>query len=205
MTILYLMRHSKSIKGENDPNDSLQVQNEKQVLSLEGEELALEKAKQFNGIDAVYSSNYIRAISTANYIAERNGLDVIIDNDLGERRFGFTSWDDKPEDFELKQFIDENYKFGDGESQKEVKKRMYEAITRILNDNKDKSVVVVSHASALSFLLKTWCDVSIVDHNLLFKYKDKVIYHGKFYNCETFKLEFDDNNDLINISNVKEL
>ena len=204
MTTLYLMRHSKSIKGDIDPSDSLQMQNEKQVLSDEGKQLAEEKAKCFNDIDAVYSSNYIRAISTAKYIAERNSLEVIIDSDLGERKFGFTTWDDKPENFELKQFMDENYKFGEGESQKEVRKRMYNAITRILNNNKDKRAVVVSHASALSFLLKTWCDVSIVDHNLLFKYKDKVIYHGKFYNCETFKLFFDDNNNLIDINNVKE-
>lgn len=204
MTTLYLMRHSKATKDRVDTNDSLQVQNEKYELSLEGEKLAEEKAKYFDNIDVVYASTYVRAIKTAMYIAERNDLEVNIDSDLGERKFGFTSWSDKTDDFERKQFLDEDYKFGDGESQKEVRERMYKAVSRILDANKGKRIVIVSHATAISFLLKKWCSIEIVDDKLLYKYKDKILLHGYFNDCELFKLDFDDNNDLINIDNIKE-
>ena len=206
MTTLYLMRHSKSMQGDNTCNtDSLQVQNEKYILSVEGEKIAEEKAKYFNNIDSLYSSSYVRTICTAKYIAERNNIDINIESDLGERKFGVKTWEERPDDFERRQFLDENYKLGDGESQKEVRDRMYNCIMKIVNDNKDKTIVVVSHATAISFLLKKWCDIKIVDDKLQYSYKDRVIHHGYFDNCETFKLEFDDNNNLIDINNVKEL
>lgn len=41
MTTVYLIRHSKPLKVNNDFNkDSLQLRNEKEVLSVEGEEIA---------------------------------------------------------------------------------------------------------------------------------------------------------------------
>ena len=68
MTIVYLVRHSKPLKvNNNHTKDSLQIQNEKKILSSEGEALAEKHFSDeiFNNIDCVYSSNYIRAISTA--------------------------------------------------------------------------------------------------------------------------------------------
>ena len=44
MTTIYLIRHSKSEKTHNIVNnDNLQIQNEKQFLSIDGEQLAKEK------------------------------------------------------------------------------------------------------------------------------------------------------------------
>lgn len=41
MTTIYIIRHSKPLKVNNDTNkDSLQVQNEKSSLSIEGERIA---------------------------------------------------------------------------------------------------------------------------------------------------------------------
>ena len=69
---VYLIRHSKPLKVNNDKNmDSLQIQNEKQPLSIEGENIAREKLniEELKDIDKLYSSSYVRAISTAKYIA----------------------------------------------------------------------------------------------------------------------------------------
>jgi len=113
MTEVYLIRHSKPLKVENiKTKDSLQLQNEKQILSIEGEKIAKEKFNnnEFNNIDVLFSSNYIRAISTAKYLADKNNIEINIDDDFGERKFGINDWDEKPKDFELKQFYDENYK-----------------------------------------------------------------------------------------------
>ena len=205
MTTLYLIRHSKPLKVNNDLNsDDLQIQNEKNCLSIEGEDLAKEilNKQEFTNIDVLYSSNYVRAIQTAKYISSNNNIEINIDSNLGERKFGITSWDELPDKFERKQFLDENYRIGNGESQKEVRERMYNAIMRIIDNNKDKTIAVVSHATAISYLLKNWCDITIVDDKLRYSYKDKVLLDGYFNYCETFKLVFD-NNELINIENIK--
>ena len=202
MTTIYLMRHSKTLKVINTFNsDDLQIQNEKYSLSIEGEKLAEKVSNNsiFNDIDAIYSSNYVRAIQTAKYIAEKNDLEINIVSDLGERKFGINSWDELPVGFERKQFLDDDYKLANGESRREVRNRMYSAINKIIQDNKDKRIVVVSHGTAIAFLLMKWCETEIVNDNLSYTYNNKIIHDGFFYNCKTFKLEFDDNNNLVNI------
>ena len=206
MTTLYLIRHSKPLKVNNTFNDdNLQIQNEKSSLSIEGEQIAKEKLynKEFEDIDVLYSSNYVRTIQTAKYLVGKNNLEINIVSNLGERKFGISSWDELPEDFEIKQFLDENYKIGDGESQKEVRDRMYSTILEILNKNKNKTIAIVSHGTAISYLLKKWCDIKIVDGKLRYSFDDNLLLDGYFNYCETFKLEFDDNNKVINIENIK--
>ena len=41
-------------------------------------------------------------------------------SDLGERKFGIDFWDELPDNFERKQFSDENYKLNNGENQKKL-------------------------------------------------------------------------------------
>lgn len=133
MTTFYLIRHSKTLKVNNDlDTDDLQLQNEKYSISLEGEQIAQERLnnKIFKNIDILYSSNYVRAIQTAKYLANENNLEINIVSDLGERMFGISSWDELPKNFEERQFLDENYKIGYGESQKEVSNKMFLAIKK---------------------------------------------------------------------------
>lgn len=206
MTTLYLIRHSKPLKVNNTfNNDNLQIQNEKQSLSLEGEQIAQDKLNnmELDNIDILFSSSYVRAISTAKYLAEKNNLEINIVSNLGERKFGINSWDELPENFERKQFLDENYKIGDGESQKEVRDRMYSTILEILNKNRNKKIAIISHATAISYLLKKWCNINIVDDKLRYSFNNNVIFDGYFNYCEIFKLEFDDNNELVDIKNIK--
>ena len=70
-------------------------QNEKYSLSLEGEQIAQERLnnKIFKDIDILYSSNYVRTIQTAKYLANEKNLEINIVSDLGERIFGISSWD----------------------------------------------------------------------------------------------------------------
>lgn len=206
MTTIYLIRHSKPLNVNNShTSDDLQLQNEKKILSLEGEKIAKEKLNSdiFNDIECVYSSNYIRAISTAKYVAEKNNLEINIVDDLGERKFGITSWSELPKDFERKQFMDENYKIGNGESQKEVRVRMSNIVMRILTENKNKKISIFCHATAISYLLKNWCDIEIVDGKLRYSFNGKVLLHNHFNYCEMFKLDFDDDNKIVNIENIK--
>ena len=206
MTTIYLIRHSKTLKVNNTlNNDNLQIQNEKYCLSIEGEQIAKEKFnnEEFENIDVLYSSNYVRTIQTAKYLASKNNLEINVLGDLGERKFGINSWDELPEDFERRQFLNENYKIGNGESQKEVRDRMYFSILEILNSNQNKRIAIVSHGTAISYLLKKWCDVEIVDDKLRYSFHNNLLLDGYFDYCETFKLEFDKNNELISIHNIK--
>lgn len=206
MTTIYLIRHSKPMKVNNTFNsDSLQIQNEKSSLSIEGEQIAQNKLskKEFDNINILYSSNYVRTIQTAKYLSIKNDIEINVISDLGERRFGIDSWNELPENFERKQFLDENYKLNNGENQKEVRDRMYSVIMKILNEYPDKRIAIVSHGTAISYLLKKWCEIDIFDNKLRYSFKNKMIFEGYFNYCETFKLEFDNENKLINIENIK--
>ena len=206
MTTIYLIRHSKPLKVNNTfNNDNLQIQNEKSSLSIEGEQIAQEilDNDEFSNIDVLFSSNYVRTIQTAKYLAEKNNLEINVISDLGERQFGINSWDELPENFEKKQFLNKNYKIGNGESQKEVSNRMYSTIIKLLDENKNMRIAIVSHATAISYLLKKWCDIEIVDDKLRYSFNNNILLDGYFNYCETFKLEFDDDNNLINIQNIK--
>lgn len=206
MTTIYLIRHSKPMKVNNTFNkDNLQLQNEKSSLSIEGEQIAKEKLnkKEFDDIDILFSSSYVRTIQTAKYLANKNNLEINVISDLGERKFGIDSWDELPDNFERKQFLDENYKLNNGENQKEVRDRMYSVIMKILNEYPNKRIAIVSHGTAISYLLKKWCDVNIVDDKLRYSFKNEIVLDGYFNYCETFKLIFDDENKLIDIKNIK--
>ena len=206
MTTVYLIRHSKPINVNYYlDNDNLQLQNEKKCLSVEGEQIAKERFedKEFNDIDIVFSSNYVRAIQTAKYLVDKNNTEINVFSDLGERKFGISSWNELPEEFERKQFLEENYKIGNGESQKEVRERMLSALIQIINENKNRRIAIVSHATALSYLLKNWCNIEVVDDKLRYSYKDKILLDGYFNYCETFKIDFDENNSIMDINNIK--
>ena len=203
MTTIYLMRHSIALKNINNDynNDILQLQNEKMPLSIEGEELAsnISKESELQNIDVVISSNYVRAMSTAKYISNANNVNLIVNSAFGERKFGINSWDELPSDFGLRQNNDENYKVGDGESQKEVRERVYKALMDVIDKYKDKRIVIVSHGSAILWLLKQWCDIDLKNKCIIFN--DKQILYDNIFNCTTFKLEFDDNK-FVNIEKI---
>lgn len=208
MTTIYLMRHSEPFKvhrGIEDIHEDLLFSNIKSPLSVNGEKLAekISNNSEFNNIDVVWSSNYVRTMSTAKWFAYRNNLKVNVTDKLGERIHGINSWDELPIDFERKQLLDENYKIGYGESQKEVRERIYNEIIKLLNEYENKKILIVCHATAISFLLKKWCDIDIVNDKLRYSFNGKVLFEGYFNYCETFKLEFNDNKELISIENIK--
>ena len=160
MKTIYFVRHSKPINVNNDfNNDSIQERNEKRILSVEGEQIAFNwfNNDEFNDIGEVYSSNYVRAIGTAKYLAEKNNIKVVIVPEFGERKIGIESWDEYPKDFEIHQFNDNDYKLENGESLNEVRERELNALNYILNNSKSDKIAIVFHSTAMMTLLKTWC------------------------------------------------
>ena len=199
MKTIYFMRHSEPLKPISINNkDSLQIQNEKWGLTINGEKLAKKKSQlnELTNFDMVISSNYVRAISTAKYFTKDK---LFIDDNFGERKFGINNWDELPEDFGKKQFDDFNYKLPNGESINEVIEREYNSLINILNNYHDKKILIVGHSTSLASLFSKWCEIGYTDG---YKFNGKQFFDGKWNYCETFKLEFDDNNDLISIETI---
>lgn len=194
MTTIYLIRHSEPLK-------SVDIINEEIPLSSNGEIKAKKLAdlEELRDIDLIYSSEYKRAISTARYIALKNNLFLNISSKLNERRLGDVN--SVPKSFWLTQLYEEDAKADGGESRKEVCERMLLFINYILDNYKDKRIVLVSHGTVITFLLMNWCklvsaDLDTKSRHLTFNNKDVI---NGVINCpHVFKLEFD-GNDLVNI------
>ena len=210
MITVYISRHSEPFRkllGEYKANEEEQIRNEKNILSVVGESKAkqLSEFDELQNIDVLYSSHYVRAMSTAKYIAEANNIVLNVDERLGERRFGVNNMSELPPNFFEKQFRDWDYKLENGENLKDVSKRMNEVLMEILDNNKNKIITIISHATAISAMLSKWCDIRLNEDSKLVEiyFNNNMIFDGNWDCPELFKLEFDDNNNLINIKNIK--
>ena len=209
MTTVYIARHSQPLKGllgDYCVREQEQIKNEKNPLSVFGEQKAQEMACiwELNNIDVLYSSHYVRAMSTAKYIAENNNIKLNVDERFGERKFGIKTWDDLPQDFFEHQFHDWNYKISNGESLNEVAARMQEALEALLVNYENKRIVLVSHGTALSVMLSKWCTIKLNEATKLIEiyFKDKLVFDGKWSSPELFKLIFD-KDQLVSIENIR--
>lgn len=180
-TIVYLIRHSEQlkIKGIKNIEEDEQINNEKIILSVEGENRAreLSERKELNNIDVIWASNYVRAISTAKYIAYRNNLEINIDSNFNERKLGNLETlkelgKDKKYSYTEEQLLDEKLKNIDGENRIEVNNRMSNSLNKILKENEGKNIVIISHGAAIKFLLMNWCKLN---NELKLKYKNSII------------------------------
>lgn len=206
MTTLYLIRHSIRFSNsdilEYKTTQPPLLQSEKSVLSVEGEKRAevLASVKELENIDVVYASNCVRTLQTAKYLLKAQNLGVTLDERLDERRFGEPNSDKFPDWFE-RQYLDENFCTVGGESQKDVRERMIEAINEILSEHKGKRIAIFSHGYAITFYLMQWYKLLDVnaEQRLTFEYKGKVVYDRKINAPEVFKLTLDDNNNVENI------
>lgn len=154
-TIIYLIRHAETVNenGIRNTNEDSQMINEKEILSVYGEEQSKELSKniELNNISVIWSSSYTRAKATAKYIAEKNNLPINIDSNLNERKLGnlielgeFMK-DKKTRDPSQEQLLDRNFKTSDGESAEEVRKRMTNFFNKILREYEGKKIAVITH------------------------------------------------------------
>jgi phosphoserine phosphatase len=159
MTTILLVRH-----GETDWNRERRVQGHSDTpLNETGRTQARALLEEIVGeeIDAVYSSDLLRAHETARIVAEARGLEVTAIRDLRERHFG--SWEGLTGDEILVRFPDAaDGPWGDGETKQEMRRRVLDALQRIAEAHPDGRVLVVSHGGPLRAVL-THCGVDGVD------------------------------------------
>lgn len=154
-TIVYLIRHAETVNenGIRNTNEDSQMINEKEILSVHGEEQAkrLSKNTELSNIDVIWSSYYTRAKATAKYIANTNNLPINLDVNLGERRLGNLQElgefmkNKATRDPSQEQLLDTKFKTSDGESAIDTKQRMSKFFDKILDEYEGKKIAVVSH------------------------------------------------------------
>lgn len=209
-TIVYLIRHSTKFDPTSinvyNTKDNNQIKTEKKMLSVEGEERAriLSNEREFENVDAVYSSNYVRAMQTAKYFVFKKKLKLNIDERFNERKKGDYSPKKYPK-FISQQYWDGDLKCFGGESKNEVNKRMSDAFWEVVKQNKEKTSIIISHGTAISFLLMNWCELVSVDENYLriFKYKNKILINRIFKAPEVFKIIINEKDEILDIENIE--
>lgn len=154
-TIIYLVRHAETVdeNGIRNTNEDSQLINEKEILSVHGEEQAqkLSKNIELNNIDVIWSSSYARAKATAKYIANNNNLPINLDSNLSERKLGNLKElgefmkDKDSRDPSQEQLLDRKFKTSDGESAEDTRQRMNKFFERVLKEYEGKKITVVSH------------------------------------------------------------
>lgn len=180
-TTIYLIRHAETIdeSGIRNTDETMQEINEKEILSIEGENASKELSQnnELKNIDMLWSSNYTRAKQTAKYIASENNIKYNLDNRLCERKLGniddlakFMS-DKETRDPSREQLAFPNFKTRDGESANETNKRMNEFINEMLEKYPGKRIAIVSHGGTIKFYLLSYCNVN-ESLNLEFKGKE---------------------------------
>lgn len=204
-TIVYLIRHADTIdeKGIRNTKETSQIINEKEILSIKGEEDSkrLSKNEELKNIDTIWCSSYVRAKQTAKYIAEENNLQINLDDRLNERKLGnleeiaIFMKDKKTRDPSQEQLVYPKFKTSDGESAEDTNKRMTDFLNDCLDENKGKKIAIVSHGGSIKFLLLNWCKVN---KNVKLEYKNKEL---NITSPSLLKLTFKDE-ELMNIEQI---
>ncbi len=151
---LYLIRH-----GETDWNRLKRVQGSIDTpLNHLGQLQANQLIHWFRDkqLDAIYSSDLIRAYDTANSLAKHYNIHVTTYPELRERNYGLiegkhidqfslTHSDEQKDWLELEQY--------EIEALHAVKQRAFTKITEILQQFEDKSIAIISHGGTINAFL----------------------------------------------------
>ena len=208
MKTIYLIRHSAPFveidNYVNNDNVLWSEFNKNMILSPKGEENAkkLCNVDELKEINEIYASNSSRAIETAKYLAESNNIRIKLDERINEREFGVEYIKDLPSDFTKLSFEDKNFKVNNGESLNEVDNRLKSFINDLL-DNDNKKIAIVMHGIILLSYLKTICNHFEFDgRNFNIKYNNNIVLDGIPKNPSIYKIEFNDNKEVINVEKI---
>lgn len=140
---IFVTRH-----GQTDWNVAGRCQG---LTDIELNETGIEQAKELadklkeEKIDVIITSPLKRALRTAQIINENKNCPIIIDEGFIERNLG---------EYEGKHFTElpsnswnyiENAKFNNAESAREIIKRVYVALDKVIEKYKGKNVLIVTH------------------------------------------------------------
>ena len=157
VTRLYLIRHGQSA-GNAEGRFGGHSATPLSTLGIHQAELTaqfLAKEK----IAAIYSSDLLRAVQTAEPLAKLLDLEVITSKDFRERHVGVLeglTFDEAREQFPKDYYALVNRKIGhiitNGESYRQLLNRAMRALRKILREHRGKKIVIYSHTGAICFM-----------------------------------------------------
>ncbi len=163
MTSVYFVRHAQ-------PDSSIR-DDKSRPLTDEGvkDSLMVTEVLSDKQIDIIFSSPYKRSMDTVADFSKKSGLVINTIDDLRERNAGMWHGENFFE-FIKNQWEDFSYHILDGECLFDVQKRNIKALEKILDENKNKNIVIATHGTALSTILNYYypqfnaeCFFKIVD------------------------------------------
>ncbi|MBQ8322111.1 MAG: histidine phosphatase family protein [Clostridia bacterium] len=165
-TEIFLIRHGESCGNKNrifaGQTDVDLTERGYEQAQVTADYLASEK------IDAIYSSDLVRAYNTAIPHAKMRGLDVIASKGLREINIGIMEGADirlvtkrRGEAFSRYWTTDFGFfAFADGESTVECGERFYKALETIALENSGRRILVASHAAVIRAFWGKICRIS---------------------------------------------
>lgn len=147
MTIVYFVRHAEP--NYDNHNDALR---ELSAKGLEDRKLVT-KFFADKEIDAALSSPFRRAIDTIQDFADSSGLAIELIDEFRERKID-SEWIEDFTSYSRRQWDDFSYKLSDGECLQEVQDRNIRALKLVLDKYRGKRVMIGSHGTALSTVIK---------------------------------------------------
>jgi len=157
-TNVYIIRHCESVANVKNLFYTFTDCD----ISSEGE-IQLRLLKEYFrkiSIEAIYTSPLLRTMRTAEAVGCDKGIKIICDKELMEIHGG--KIEGMNEEERRKRFAQEfetwyadigNFKAPNGESTREVYRRMKRAILRIVRENQGKTIAIVSHNCAIYMLM----------------------------------------------------
>ena len=158
MTKIFLIRH-----GETEWNRVGKLQGISDIrLSPEGINQAhlLAEHTPFNAVDAVYSSDLVRAVMTAKILSDKFNLPIIRERGLRETNFG--DWEgrflselakENPKGFEKFFTKPDQVQPPGGETFLQSQARIMNALDEIIADNEDRNIIVITHGAAIRLII----------------------------------------------------
>lgn len=146
MTTVYFVRHAEP-NYDNHDDISRELTNKGLMDRRLVTEFLADKQ-----VDIVLSSPYRRAIDTVSEFAKLKGIEITLIDEFKERKID-SEWIEDYNSFSKKQWENFNYKLSDGECLSEVQKRNIFALNSVLDQHKNKNIVIGSHGTALSTII----------------------------------------------------
>ena len=158
LTKIFLIRH-----GETEWNRVGKLQGISDIrLSPEGINQAhlLAAHTPFNSVDAIYTSDLVRAVMTARILSDKFDLPIIKERGLRETSFG--DWEgrylsnlakENPNGFEHFFTRPDKVQPPNGETFLQSQARIMNALDEIIADNEDRNIIVVTHGAAIRLIL----------------------------------------------------
>ncbi|MBI9051144.1 MAG: histidine phosphatase family protein [Anaerolineaceae bacterium] len=170
MTTLYLVRH-----GQTDWNLKARYQGHSDIpLNATGLKQAADAVEKINEtvFEAIYASDLLRALETAEFFSKKTGLPIQCDERLREINMG--KWEGMeiskiqehyPDLAKNRRNMPVQYAPPGGETAKDLAIRLIEAIDEICEDHPKGPVLIVAHGLSMSTL---YCLAKGLDLNTVF-------------------------------------